>query len=295
MNIDELQETLLNICIRKLTTTTAAADGSRRRRTLRHTVLINNMLQSLENDSKPREVERQNQRARITARRQSSGTCSSATESDSLVSTTVEHSVVSEQQSQELSSSWQHQQSLEHPSSWKPHHQLELLPSPLDVDNSEVMSSPTATFCPLLAVDLTSVTSVSDIADTSQPTSELESLDISSYNADLNFFEQVPFYKTAALGSSFSMSDLYGITGVCDNNRTVEVTVNACDMIRCGLDPLSRVLVHCWISTVCGVFRECVLAPWPLPFAMRKNFSVLLVVNWKLAFNLSNLWVFSPE
>ena len=240
---DELHEALLNTCINKLST--VMADGLRRRRTLHHTVLISNMLRSLERGSRPHDAEPRSHRARITARRHSSDTCPSATKlgnSDSLSFTSAELSASSEVNKYQLQSqeSWKHQQSLQQPllswehreqleklsSPWEPQHQLELVASSVEMDNSEVMSSPTATFCPLLAVDLTSgmVSPVSGV-DTSQSSSELHTLDISYdcsfYITDLQCSDHVPCYKTSGLCSSVSVPDTVCLVGVSDNKRTL--------------------------------------------------------------------------
>lgn len=217
LSVDELQATLLNTSISKLTAT--MANGSRHRRTLRHSVLIHNMLRSLECVGNSQNVELQSQRARITARRPSADNRpQSTTDSTSSASVELSNSSNAKKQQQQVEaffSQQKHQQSLEHLSSWKqeqqpelfappcePHHQLELLPSSVDIDNSEVMSSPTATFCPLLTVELTA-----EEQDKLQSALELETLDVSSdydylYNTDLNFFEQsLPFCKTAEISS----------------------------------------------------------------------------------------------
>jgi len=226
------------------------ANGSRRRRTLHRAVLINNMLRSLERVSKPQNVE--HHRARITARRHSADARPSTTKSTGLDSASVtsversmssDHSDVKKQQppsQNSTSSSPKNKQSLEHLSSWEqnqqlellsspwePQHQLELLPSSVDIDNNEVMSSPTATYCALLVVDLTSgtVAPVSDM-ETSVSASELEIPDISCdenclEHTDLNFFEPLTFCKTAAVSSSFAMSDVSGLVAVCESKETV--------------------------------------------------------------------------
>jgi len=230
-SVDELEETLLKTCISKLSAVTAAK-GSRRRRTLRHTVLINNMLRSLEHvdASKGQYVEAESGRARITARRHSSDTCLSTTGSrisDPMSSTPAELSASSvlavadeqEPQPQELLSlSWEQKQQLEQLSlPWEPQQQLELLPFSLDTDNNEVMSSPTATFSPLLAVDLRveMVNALSDL-DTSQ--SELETLDIScdynSYDAAVNFYDSLPFHKPVALPADLTVFQRAGSDSV---------------------------------------------------------------------------------
>jgi len=223
----ELEDTLLRTCISKLSTVTTA-NGLRRRRTLRHMVLINNMLQSLKHPDAGKPQNSEPQRARVTARRHSSENSTgssrglpavSSTPAELLSSSDTDYSVVMKQEPQESSSSSQkHQQSLEHPPCsweqkqlleqlslpWEPQQQLELLPLSLDTDNTEVMSSPTTTFCPLIAVDLTLglVSSLSYI-DSSQ--SELATLDIScDYNPNntaVNFYESLPFYKPATLAS----------------------------------------------------------------------------------------------
>ena len=65
------------------------ASGLRRRPPLRHTVLINNLLQSLEHSaSRPPSSELHSHRARITARRRASDTYPSATRSGSCESMT---------------------------------------------------------------------------------------------------------------------------------------------------------------------------------------------------------------
>jgi len=215
VSVDELQATLLNTCISKLSATTA--NGLRRRHTLRHSVLIHNMLRSLEYVGKSQNVELQSHRAQITARRPSTDNCPSVTNFASSSSIELLNSSDAKKQQQQLEaflpSSQQHQQSLEHLSSWKqeqqpelfasPEHQLELLPSSVDIDNSEVMSSPTATFCPLLTIELTA-----EQPDALQSTLEWETLDISGdysylYNTDLKFFEpSLPFCKMAVIGGS---------------------------------------------------------------------------------------------
>lgn len=244
-SVDELQATLLNTCISKLSS--VMTNGSRRRRTLHHAVLINNMLRSLERVSKPQNVEQH--RARITARRHSadahpSTTKSTSSDSAPLTSASPGQSEVNDhQQHQSAPSSRKNKQSPEHLSSreqkqqlelfsspWKPQHQLELLPSSVDMDNNEVMSSPTATYCPLLAVDLTlgTIAPVSDM-ETSVSTLELEIPDISCDESclehpDLNFFEPLLFCKTAATSNSFSLSDLSGFGDVCNSKETVGLT-----------------------------------------------------------------------
>jgi len=242
-SIAELRECLLNTCISKLT----AGIRLRRRRTLRHTVLINNLLRSLEH---PASEPHGDQRARITARRRSSeihpittgsGSSESMTSTTDEVSASSELSIVEEQQM--LSLSWKQQHSLEHlSSSWQPQEQRELLPSH-DKDDDEVMSSPTATYCPLLPVDLMSglSTSLSNL-DTSQLVSDLETLDVdvsgdcSSYNSDLNFFEPPVFPKTAAMDIGFATSDSSAAFSISGNKETLKVDSGSCKMFNSGLD-----------------------------------------------------------
>jgi len=233
-SVDALEEILLRTCISKLNVAATAAKGSRRRRTLRHVVLINNMLRSLEHD-KPQNVEAlSRQRARVTARRFSFDSCLSTSTSrspDPMSSTSVElstsskYDVVSshepelQQKPQEhvSSLSWEQEQQLLLP--WQPQQLEQLLSFSLDTeDNAEVMSSPTATFCPLLALDMTAgtVSPMFDDMNSSRPDPETltlrasnplldldcsrpdpEMLDISGdYNA-VNFYETVLFHKPA--------------------------------------------------------------------------------------------------
>lgn len=229
LGVDELEDTLLRTCISKLSAVTTA-NGPRRRRTLRHMVLINNMLKSLKHPdaSKPQNIE--SQRPRITARRHSHENSTGSPRSLLTVSSTpAEHltssefSVVKKQESQELgpssqkcqqsvedrSCSWEQKQLLEQLSlPWEPQQQLELLPFSLDTDNTEVMSSPTTTFCPLIAVDLT-LGLVSPLSGTDTAQAELETLDISCdyspNNTTINFYESLPFHKLATLANDSTM------------------------------------------------------------------------------------------
>lgn len=257
-SIDELRESLLNTCISKLT----AASRLRRRRTLRHTVLINNLLRSLEHPaSRPPSGELLNHRARITARRRSSdshpttmryGSCESMTSTPDKPS--ASSSVPTIKKEQMLSSSWKWQQSPDHLSlPWELQQPPEPLPS-CGMDSSEVMSSPTATFSPLLPVDLTSgsITPLSNL-DASQSVAELEMLDAdvgqdcSSCNIDVNFFEPPTFHKTAILDEiSFASSDMSALVGVLGNKETHRMTSGPCKMFSSGLDPMTvRVPVEC--------------------------------------------------
>jgi len=247
-SVDALEETLLRTCISKLSVAATAAKGSRRRRTLRHVVLINNMLRSLEHD-KTQNVEPQSQqRLRITARRSSSDTRLTASSSripDPMRSTSVtsvelstsfEHDFVTNQDPQlqqkpqvhaALLSREQDQQLGQLLLSWQPQHLEQLLSFSSDTDNvTDVMSSPTATFCPLLAVDLTvgMDSPMFDDVDSSRPDPETptqgvaptislsdldclrpdpETLDISCdyslHNTAVNFYETVPLCKPATL------------------------------------------------------------------------------------------------
>jgi len=94
-SIHELRESLLNTCISKL----AAASRLRRRRALPHTVLINNLLRSLEHStSRPPINELHSHRACITARRLASDTYPTTTRSgscESMTSTPDEPSALS--------------------------------------------------------------------------------------------------------------------------------------------------------------------------------------------------------
>jgi len=236
VSVDKLQETLVNTCINKLSK--AMTNGSRRRRTLCHTVLINNMLKSLEHASKPLMVGPEN-RARITARRQSKDGSLLTTKLRN-VDASLEHSVVSDQQKL-LSLSGKRQLLVEQPWAesqqpelmslpWEPHHQLELLPSSVDLGDNEVMSSPTATFCPLLAVDLVTPVYSMDTAgtDTLWSSSKPETLDcdFTQYSSELDFFEPLPLRKTSVLvGSSFTTSDVFGM---CDYT----VTASSSDLVH---------------------------------------------------------------
>ena len=72
------------------------------------------------------------------------------------------------------------------------------------------------------------VAPVSDM-ETSVSASELEIPDISCdesclEHSDLNFFEPLPFSKTAAMGNSFSVSDVSGFGVVCDSKETIGLT-----------------------------------------------------------------------
>jgi len=223
-DVNELEETLMKTCITKLSGVTVAK-GSRCPWTLRHKVLVHNMLRSLERAGagKPQNLELQSERARITARRHSSDIHLSTTNSTGTLdrlplvpaersSTSSELSIIRKQepQPQELSLSswipqrkhllsWEQKQQLEQLSlPWQPQQQLELLPFTLDVDNNGVMSSPTATFCPLLAVDLTRGL-VGPLSEVKSSQLELEMLDISCdynlYNTTMDFYESRPFHK----------------------------------------------------------------------------------------------------
>lgn len=251
-SIDELRESLLNTCISKLT----AVSHLHRRRTLRHTVLNNNLLRSLECPaSKPRSDELPAHRARITARRRSSdshpvktrsGSCESIISTPDELSQSSELSVVEKQQM--TSSSWKQQPLLEHLSSPWELQQPELLPS-YDADSDDMLSLPTATFCPLLPVDLTSglITPLSSL-DTSQLMSELETLDVdwSSYDSDLNFFKPLTFHETAALEISFASADTSAPVNVLGNKETHIMASSPCKMFSNGLDPMTvRVPVEC--------------------------------------------------
>lgn len=258
-SIDELRECLLNTCISKLT----SASRLRRRRALRHTVLINNLLRSLEHPaSRPPSNELHSGRARITARRRSSdahptttrpGSCESmASSTPDELSVSSELSAVKKEQM--LSSSWKRQQSPECLSlPWELQQQPEPLPSS-DMDSSEVMSSPTATFSPLLPVDLASgsIVPLSNF-DASQLVLELETLDAdvghdcSSCDTDVNFFEPPTLHKTAVLDEiSFASSDVSALVGVLGNKETCRMTSGHCKMFSSGLDPMTvRVPVEC--------------------------------------------------
>ena len=250
-NVDELRESLLSTCINKLT----AANHLRRRRALRHTVLINNLLRSLECPaSKPRSSELTGHRARISARRRSSDSSpikKGSGGSESMISTPDEplrSSELSDAKKQQMSL-WKQQQLLDRLSSpWELQQQPELLPS-CDVDNDDLMSLTTTTFCPLLPVDLTLglITPLSSLDD-SQLVSELETLDVdcSSYDSDLNFFEPLAFDKAAVLDISLADCDTSALVGVLGNNETHRMDSSPCKMFSGGLDPVTvTVPVEC--------------------------------------------------
>ena len=268
-SVEKLRECLLNTCVSKLT----SASRPRRRRTLRHAVLVNNLMRSLERPASSDDKPQSPPRARITARRRSSNTATSSASCESTpsapgevstsasatdeipvssstpdkLSTSSEPSDIEKQQILTTSlSSFKHQQLPELlSSSWQPLLEPEMLAS-CDVNSDEVMSSPTATLSPLMPVDLTSALIAS--FDDSLLLSDLETPEVDagcdgrSYDGDLNFFEPPAFPKTAVINISLDSSDASALLSVLGKRETHTVS-SACKMFSSRLD--ARVPVQC--------------------------------------------------
>ena len=284
-SVGELQECLLNTCIRKLSlrTSSASSRSSQRRRSLRHAVLIHNMLQSLERVGRLQNIAPPSPcRPRLTARRRSLDTDHSTTTSErlDLVSlSAVELSASSELQLRQQSSPWKQQQPVES-SPWKQQQQqpVEQSLSSLDTNTDEKLMSSTTTFTPLLAADLTpcSVIPCSDMS-TSLTALEQEQLDAGcdwiSYDTDLMFAEPLLFYKTAGLdtGTSFDSSDrTTASVYFSDDTDELLTTASGYELFSSTLDPqLLSVLVECWIiilwTLLSHVGHQWNASNWTLP------------------------------
>ena len=281
----ELQECLLNTCIRKLSlrTSSASSRSSLRRRSLRHAVLIHNMLQSLERVGRLHNIAPPSPcRPRLTARRRSLDTDHSTTTSErlDLVSLgAVELSASSELQLRQQSSPWKQQQPVES-SPWKQQQQqpVEQSLSSLDTNTDEKLMSSTTTFTPLLPADLTpsSVIPRFDVS-TSLTSLEQEQLDAGcdwiSYDTDLTFAEPLLFYKTTGLdtGTSFDSSDrTTASVDFSDDTDELLATSSSYELFSSTLDPqMLSILVECWViilwTLLSHVGHQWNASNWTLP------------------------------
>jgi len=116
------------------------------------------------------------------------------------------------------------------------------------------MSSPTATFCPLLAADLTpeidNTCTLLPNVDAFPSMSELEAdildvgSDYSTCASDVNFFEPLLVHKTAILGIGFTASEKSDRSSELGNKETVAMMSDACETFGIDSDPIAKVFVE---------------------------------------------------